>query len=148
MTRSYSECIDELRQLVLHICQHLELAEARVYEIDEVIEELATLQLADESAVLGEIIYDRQYLPGQGPTDSSQLTQAALMVPYGFGVVLWDMNDYAVFRRSPPPPKGAVNLNFVPFDECSLAIKALLLSQLGPLLDRLCQRIRPLPTRQ
>ncbi len=140
MTVDRPNYVDQLRILNLSLRAQLEQAEARIPGINDLIKQLAAIELITESALLGPIIYERQYGVIEGSRDSGQLLQAALLVPSGFGTICWDSEDYVTFRKHPPQNESQIILNFVPFDSCPSAVQALLLPQVEPLLERLFRR--------
>jgi hypothetical protein len=118
------------------------LAEARVPEINRLLEQLVAVQIINETALLGDVVISRLYSALYAPADSGQVLVAALLLPGGFGVVLYDSEELAQLEQSPCDGHKITSLNFQPFDACEPAIRALLLPHLEPLLDRLCAMIR------
>jgi len=135
--------IQQLQHLNLLLRLHLEEAEVRIPEINDLIRQLLTIELVPETALLGLVIYERHYSALTGPQDSSQVLQSALLIPGGLGVILWDCEDYLRFRNSPPVDQGELFLKFVPFEQCGSAVKALLLPQIEPLMELLFKRFPP-----
>lgn len=142
MANPFQNHIDRLRQLNLSLRVQLEQAEARVPGINDLINQLATIELVTETALLGLVIYEGHYSILTGPHDSGQIVQAALMIPGGFGVIYWDSEEFESFRNSPLENEAELFCRFVPFDICPSAIKALLLPQVQPLLELLLVRFR------
>jgi hypothetical protein len=66
--------------------------------------------------------------------------QAALLVPEGLGVVLWDSDHYAEMCDLPDGLEA--DTRFRAFARCEPAVRALLLPHIEPLLERLYQRLR------
>ena len=120
------------------------LAEARLPMVNDLIRQLATVDLLPETALLGEVILDQALVPVPNYSDGSQLLQAALLVPGGFGIVLWDREEYLAVRNSHGATSHEMRVRFIAFDQVGSAIKALLLPQVEPLLDRLLLLARPL----
>jgi hypothetical protein len=139
--------LETLRQLNLTLRQQLEAAEARVPAINEQIAQLAGIGLIQDAALLGEVVYDKAYSPVPNPTDGSLVLQAAILIPGGLGLVAWDREEFLAVRDQGPGYRDT-HLRFVSFDELGSALKALLLPQVEPLLDRLCQMARPVPVSQ
>jgi hypothetical protein len=67
--------------------------------------------------------------------------QAALLVPDGIGVVLWDSEQYAALRDLPEGREADEKVLFQPFAECEPAVKGLLLPEIESLLERLYKRL-------
>lgn len=134
--------IQQLQQLNLTLRQQLEIAEHHLPAINEQIRSLADIDIVSGMALLGTVVYDRSYGP-DGPIDSNQILQAVIMVPNGFGVCMWDSEEYFRVRQQPRISHGTIQMKFVPFDECGSAVKALLLPHVEPLLERLMQLISP-----
>jgi hypothetical protein len=135
--------LETLRQLNLTLRQQLEAAEARVPAINEQIAQLVGIGLIQDAALLGEVVYDKAYSPIPTPTDGSLVLQAAILIPGGLGLVAWDREEFLAVRNQGPGYRDT-HLRFVPFDELGSALKALLLPQVEPLLDRLLSIVRPL----
>lgn len=133
---SFQERLHHLQQLNLEIRQRLEIAELKVSRVNPLLAQLAASRLLNETIVLGAIVFQRPYGALSAVEESGQLIQAALAVPGGFGAVLWDSEEFAYLRDTPQLEAEAAR-KAIPFEQCSTAIKALLLPQLEPLLDRL-----------
>lgn len=138
-----SNSLERLRNLNVTIRAQLEQAEAHIPDINIAIQQLSGIQLLPETALLGHIIFERHYCPINGPHDSSQVLQAALLIPQGIGVIMWDLEEYIAFRNNPDAHQGDLFLRFVGFDDLGFAIKALLLPQAESLLDRVIQMATP-----
>ena len=139
---SLTERIRQLQQLNVNLRQQLEVAEHHLPAINEQIRSLADLDIVAGIALLGTVVYDRAY-GHDGPIDSNQILQAAILIPQGFGVCMWDSEEYFRVRQQPRISHGTIQMKFVPFDECGSAVKALLLPHVEPLLDRLMQLVTP-----
>lgn len=132
--------VEQLRQLNLSLRIQLEQAEARIPGINDLIEQLATIELVSETALLGLVIYEKHYSALNGPQDSGQVLQSVLMIPGGIGVICWDTEEYLAFRDHPPDDLSELFLKYVPFNSCVSAVKALLLPQVEPLMELLMKR--------
>ncbi len=139
MPRRFQDRIDELRQLNIKLRSQLEQAETFIPELNRQIKQLANLQFAGDTVILGQVVYERHYAARSGPMDSSQVLQAALLAPGGIGVVLWDQAEYLAFRSVPEPRQSDVTIRFVSFEECEPAVRGLILPQVEPLMQRLYQ---------
>lgn len=136
MTRKLNEQFQRLEALNLEIRQRLELAEARVETANGLLAQLAATELVSDQIFLGDVIMQRAYSVRLDPTGSGQVIQAALTIRAGFGAIHWDSEELALLHNTPEFEAEAID-QMTPFDQCGPAIKALLLSQLEPLLDRL-----------
>jgi hypothetical protein len=63
-------------------------------ELNPSFAELGKTACANRTVILGSVIYHRDYAPPRGVWDVSELVQAALLVPQGVGVVVWDCGEY------------------------------------------------------
>jgi len=133
--------VERLRQLNLTLRVQLDQAEARIPGINDLIQQLGAIDLLNDAALLGLVIYERHYDLSRGPHDSGQVLQSVLMIPGGIGVLLWDTEEYLAFRSTPEPDPTTLKLKFVPFDDCEGAVKALLLPQVQPLMELLMNRL-------
>ena len=93
-------------------------------------------------AILGPIIHHWAYEPRPWGWDSGPLAQAALLVPDGIGVVIWDSEDYAELCRVPDGLEAEAKGRFVPFAACEPAVQGLLFPTIEPLLERLSDKLR------
>lgn len=132
----FQQRLHHLQHLNLEIRQRLEVAELKVGRVNPLLAQLAAAGLLNDTIVLGEVVLQRPYSVQADCTESGQFIQAALSVPGGFGAVLWDSEEFAFLRDTPQLESEAIR-KAIPFEQCSSAIKALLLPQLEPLLDRL-----------
>jgi len=142
MSNNLNNSIEHLRQLNLRIRQQLEIAEARVPEINGLLAQLTSTGLLNETALLGGVVISRSYSAVCGQDDSGQILVAALLVPGGLGVACFDSEELALLDEYTYREGKAAFLNFRPFDQCELAIRALLLPHVEQLLARFCEMAR------
>jgi len=142
--QNLQECLDQLRRINVDLRRQLELVEAVVPVANDLIRRLGPLDIAGERAVLGEVVFDRNYDPRFERPDSCQLFQAVVTIPGGFGVALWDLEQFLQFRNEAFNSERQILLNFVLYDKCSLAARAMLWPQIVPLLHRVCTIVRPI----
>ena len=140
MADSSDTILEELNLLALSLHAQLDQAEARVSSINVLINQLAGLDGATETAILGLVIYEGHYSVFTGPHESGPVLQSALLIPGGIGVVYWASEEYAAIRKNPPKHEKDLLLRFFPFDNCPSAIKSLLLPQVQPLMEQLFSR--------
>jgi hypothetical protein len=133
---SLNDHLKMLKLLNLEIRQRLELAEARVGPANVLLAQLAATKLMNDQILLGEVILQRPYSARYEPTGSGQVIQAVLAIPGEFGAVFWDSEELAQLCDTPQLEAEAIR-QLIPFGDRGPAIKALLVSQLEPLLHRL-----------
>lgn len=134
---SFHEVRRRLQEFNLRLRRRLEEAEARIPELNELIERVASLGVLPDLVLLGKVALQRPYDTGQGPEDSSQVLQAALLVPGGLGAVIWDTEDLLSVREEPGGLVPHAKSRFFPFDELSPGEKGVLFAHFAPLVERL-----------
>src|SRR5262245_39008546 len=134
--------LEVLMDFNLWLRGQLALAEIRVPTLNDQIEQLARMGLLENETFLGNVIYTRPYTDPQA-TDGSLLSQAALLVPGGIGLVEWDTDHYFELYRSPRRIESEARIRFRLFEELEPAFKALLLPQVEVLLSRLLSIVLP-----
>jgi hypothetical protein len=132
--------IEQLQEINLRLRQQLEQAELLLPIVDQLIGQLAVIELLPSTAILGRILLDE---PVTGPVDSdgSRLLQAAILVPGGVGVVIWDREHYLSFRNQEQPGYQDALPRFEPFESQPSGIKSLLLPEVLSLLEQLSSRL-------
>jgi hypothetical protein len=131
-----SKHLEKLEKLNFYVRTQMDVAECYIPAINKQIKNISELEFTPAKALLGSIILDREY--DRGPQDSGQYIQAALLIPDGIGACVWDSEDYVETHTGMPEIDYPLAKNlFVPFDDCELAVKGLLLSQAERLLDQL-----------
>jgi hypothetical protein len=136
MSDQLNRDLDKLKQLIVEIRQQFEVAELKVDSATSVLTRLAETKLSNEDIFLGDVILCRPYDVSCEETGTGQVVQAALAIPGGFGCIFWDSEEYAALDDNPQLESEAM-LRLRPFAQCSPAVKALLLPQLLPLMDKL-----------
>jgi hypothetical protein len=129
--------LHQLQQLNLNLRRQLEAAELLVPELNAMLSQLNTIQLADKLIWSAGIIHRLPYEQQKGPTDSVQIFQAVLKIPGGIGALVLDSEELLNNERSNPSDPYLPAHCFVPFCECPDGVKALLLPKVPELLDRL-----------
>jgi hypothetical protein len=137
MSETFRDRVAYLRWLSFWVLHAGDQAEAKIAEVNHLIDQLGVTGLLHETVLLGPVLHHRYYAPRPGGSDSSQLAQAALCVPGGFGVVLWDSEDYQELGETAECLESEALMHFCPFEECELALRALLQPHIEPLLERL-----------
>ncbi|GAA4428799.1 hypothetical protein [Bremerella cremea] len=133
---SFHEDRRRLQAFNLSIRQRLEQAEARIPEINQLIDRVAWLGVMPNLALLGDVVIQRPYGGNTGPQDSSQILQAGLLLPGGLGATFWDMEELLQLRKENGGIVPHAASHFVPFDELSPGEKAILYPHLETLVDR------------
>jgi len=141
MSKEFDEMVEYLKWLNFWIRHCRDQAEAKMGEVNRLLGQLGETGFVHETVVLGEVIHHRYYAPLSGGNDSGQLVQAALCVPGGLGVVLWDSEEYSQWRDIPEGLEAEARPGFLPFERRDAALKALLLPQIEPLLQQLRRRL-------
>lgn len=129
--------IEELRRLTQWVRHVSDQADAKIGAVNELIRDLGAMGWQSGAVVLGAVIHEREYQPAPGGHSSAQFVQAAVFVPEGFGVVLWDSDDFTIRREMPGEPEAAAARGFVPYRSCEPLLRGLLLAQVGPLVAKL-----------
>jgi hypothetical protein len=109
--------------------------------VSGLILEVAEAGPVNSLSILGPIINHWAYEPRPRGWDSGPLAQAALLVPGGIGVVIWDSEEYAELRRATDGLEAEATARFVPFAACEPAVKGLLLPTIEPLLEQLADKL-------
>jgi hypothetical protein len=94
-----------------------EVAEARLADANDLIEEMNRVGMLPPMVLLGPIIASRQYGPTPGGNISGRVIQAALVVPGGLGVVFWDSDEYAELASVEDARSAFRHLNVEQADE-------------------------------
>ncbi|HEX3658546.1 MAG TPA: hypothetical protein VHV55_22330 [Pirellulales bacterium] len=144
MPENFRSAIQQLRTINVQIRQRLELAEASIPPLNELISQLGTIALAEGPPILGQVVYQQAYLQCQEFCDSALLYQAALLVPEGIGAAIWDLHEYLANEQAPCQAEKDARIKFLPFGNCGSTVKALLLGEVQPMLRRLFERFPPI----
>ena len=111
-------------------------AEARAAGLNNLINDIWQFGLGAQTSLLGPVLQTRSYAPQPGGHDSGQVIQAALLVPRGLGVVVWDSEFYLSLADVPDGLEAAAAMHHVPFEQCSPAWRALLCEHIAPLVQK------------
>ncbi len=140
MTEKLSDVIDRVQQANVMYRRQLELAEAQVPPLNDALTQLANLGLGNGHVILGDILHTNAY-PAGTEAGSGQVHQAAVIIPGGIGVAVWDSAEYDLFRRGQDDLEIEARNYFVPFDLCNSAIKAMLFPCVEQLVKGFLQEI-------
>lgn len=113
------------------------VAEARASGLNNLINDLWQFGLVTRTSLLGPVLQTRNYMPLPGGRDSGQVIQAALLVPRGLGVAVWDSEFYHLLVDVPDGLEAAAAIHHIPFEQCCPAWRALLSEHIAPLVERL-----------
>ena len=125
----------ELTKVARQIKRDLERAETHVGEINQLIDDLATSGALRRAVLLGkhrEIPAD----PDAPPADGGRLIQAALLVPEGLGVCVWDSEQESRDQERAHFDRDARE-KFMPFSELQEMEMLFVLPQIEALLEEL-----------
>jgi hypothetical protein len=122
---------------LLEVFRDAELAEARAEVLKPYLDCLELTGLLEGHVILGEGTLPLHTAPTEGGSDSGLVCQAALLVPGGLGVVLWDSEEYYLVSRTADGLEAGARHNFTPFSTCRPVIQQWLLPQIDGLFQRL-----------
>jgi hypothetical protein len=126
MNKKHIKRLKRLRRLLLKIRRAAEHAEAQAAELNSVASQVARVGIIPEQAVVGKLIFVRDYSPPSDESNSVQVWQAALLLPEGLGAIVRNSNEYLDLGADYEPSVAEARWHFVPFDRCPLVAKALL----------------------
>ena len=101
-----------------------ELAEARLEGLNRQLRELHRTGLVGAVVVPGPVILTRPY--NNPAAESDQILQAALVLPAGVGVLVWDTFEIIEVEADPRLFCQEAARRHTPFEGCEPAVKALL----------------------
>ena len=136
---------DQYESLTLHLLRlkhQLEVAEAVAQGLNSLVAEVWQLGLLPRTVFLGAVIETRCYSVEPGGHSSGEVVQAALLIPGGFGVALWDTEDFDDLSAQPSTLEAAAFGHHVPFEDCELALRAKLEPHIEPLVDQLVRALK------
>lgn len=142
MNPSIQDLVAELAAFNTGIRHRWYLADCLVPGINDMLALMAGLGLLTDTVLLGEVICDRSYAYPPLDHESGQVVQAALLVPGGLGVVVWDSEEYVEYSRNPSRPDFDVRARFRPYRQCGQALRALILPHIAMALEHACCRLR------
>jgi hypothetical protein len=127
--------INGLRQLILQIWRAAEHAEGDVLALNDFAQHLAAIGIIPDCAILGKLILDRSYGPSDEERNTCQVWQATVLLPDGFGALVWDSDEYLDLPRDYELTIQEARWHFVPFSECPPVVRALLVEHLETLFE-------------
>lgn len=135
--------LQELRNLNIHLRRRWEIAETFLPAVNALIEQLALLETDLRITFVGNVLRERPYDSQHSAMSSGQVAQAALRFPDGLGVLLWDGEEYLEASQQSAGLTADSERHFVPLNECSKALWALLVEEAITLLDQLLRTVKP-----
>lgn len=132
---------DELGGISRQIRHCMDQAEGKVNQLHTVVGQIAATSLLTRTVWLG-LCMERCYDSSVGPHDSGQVVQAALLLPEGFGVCIWDTEEYCELTNSPEGLEPTARQRFRPFAECTPTEKAFLYPSIDSMLEDLTDEAR------
>ena len=130
------DVLELLRLRVLRFRHQLEIAEARVPRWNQLVQQFWQAGLIPQAAILGRVIETRPYAPVEGGHSSGQVVQAAMLIPGGLGVLLWDTEDFVLQSKIPDGLESHAWAHHVPFDRCVPSDQVSLAEQLPMMIGR------------
>jgi hypothetical protein len=143
MSKKFSEIVNALNNLVESMERAEQEAGRWMKGVNTLLARLGASGFVNHTVVLGPVIHQRGYAPPRGIWEVGEVIQAALLVPQGIGVVVWDVEEFLNLRGSEQGLEGDAAAHFVPFEECDLALRALLLPRLPALLEKFGESFPP-----
>jgi hypothetical protein len=134
MNNQLEEAIGRLSELLIQARCDVKHAEAWIARINPLIHELSRSGLT-HSVHLGQVICERPFCPEPRQEDSGRIVQAALLVPEGFGVCVWDTEEFGRLLSSEEGLEPEARTRFVPFEACDFVHKMLLLPHIEKMLE-------------
>jgi len=138
MDPTFQNLCSDLRQLAGVTRLRLESPDEVLGTLNVLIDQLAQSGLLNDTALLGRVIGMK------GDRQDSPLLQAALLVPGGMGIAVWNAAQFWQMRDNWPQSRCNMFIDFVPLEGCDAAEKELLLPQARRLLNLLCRSLRQL----
>lgn len=132
-----TQFLQEIAARMSHACEH---AEPVIAKANRQIRYLGNSGLLNRSILLGPVLHNVDCPVGSGREGSSQAIMAALDVPRGIGVVIWDVDDYLAVEHDPEQLHIEAKIFFHNYEECESVFQSLLLPHVTPLMSRLIER--------
>lgn len=136
MSEQSNPRMENLRRLNAEIRRQLEVAEMLAGELNEIIARLVVVDHWRNHVVLARAVRIMKYEDPQ-LDDSGQVWMPALRIPDGLGMVLADLNEFGYLAERTTPLETALNNQFMPYEDCTAAMRLAIVDQIPCLLDRL-----------
>lgn len=129
-----------LERLNLQLQYVSECSEAELEGVNAQIRRLFENGLLERKILLGPIVFSRSN-GVYGCRESGEVIQAALEVPGGFGAIHWDSDMLASVQNDREEHERQAYGSVVPFEDCPVAIRALVSQHAEELLQKLLSKI-------
>ncbi len=134
-----SEIYGLLKDLNLSLRKEAEFSETQLCNLNLQLRQLHASGLLTRVAILGPVILIRPHAE-EGRSDTGEVVQAAVGLPTGFGAVYLDTEESDGLATEP-----GLGTRILPYEECELAVRALLTPCAGDLLRRLMAMVKIYP---
>lgn len=140
---SFQDALEEhFTGIVVPFQRRLHVARRRAKALKPFVEWIAKTRLLHGIVLLGPVLRTESYDSYDEVDSSERVVQAALLIPRGIGVLVWDSEEIASLKCQDRSLESAAWLAHVRFEDCSLEHQALMVDQILVLADRLMQRLR------
>ena len=121
----------------LHVLKtFVALAQRRVAMCNDVIAEVSELGILPRTVLLGQVLCLREtHAPSNAACDA-RLLQAALLIPGGFGVVIWENAVHFERAQESRPQESDAWRCFIPFEQCNQPFRQFVGAQYGDLVQQ------------
>ena len=140
---SFRDALNEqFAGIVIPFQRRLFVARRRARALRPLVDWITKTRLLHGVCILGPVLRSESYAAGEGDGSSGLILQAALLIPRGIGVLMWDSDEVASLECQDRTLESAAWLAHVPFEQCSPVHQALLVDQIIELADQLISRLR------
>src|SRR5579871_6994312 len=133
---------DDLHRFADRLYHAAEQAEAHAERVNRLVRRLADTGILADDVVLGPVIQLRDYHVTERRTDSAQVVQSVLSLRHGLGVALFDLEEHLLFEKEGDELRITARTRFIPFAECDIVTKALLLPHIRAFVEQLRKRLQ------
>ena len=140
---SFQDALEEhFTGIVVPFQRRLHVARRRAKALKPYVEWIAKTRLLHGIVLLGTVLRSESYDSYDEVDSSERVIQAALLIPRGIGILVWDSEEIASLKYQDRTLESEAWLAHVPFEFCSPEHQALLVDQILVLADRLMRRLR------
>lgn len=129
--------LDDLKWLTFWGRHLTESAAEKVQQINPLLRQLVGVGLDVPTAVLGPLLHTTKPTEDVGNGTTGRSLRAALLVPDGIGVVVWNDAQNESVKRLREGQVNHVRVEFVPFASCDADTQRQLAPHIETLLERL-----------
>jgi hypothetical protein len=133
---------DDLHRFADRLFLIAEHAEAHAEHINRLVSRLAGTGVLADDVILGPVIQLRDYHVTERRTDSAQVAQAVLHLRDGLGIALFDLEEHLLLEKDVDELRITAKTRFIPFAECDIVTKALLLPHIRAFVEQLRKRLQ------